>query len=150
MKTRRHQTILRLLKAHAVESQDMLQGLLDAEGVEVTQSTLSRDLRSLGVVKVPGADGRLIYGQQAEGLHRSLALHNLRAFLREIIPSGNLLVVKTRIGGAQPVALALDHLKVEGVVGTVAGDDTVLVVVAEGAVSRQVIEAIENHMDNQG
>jgi transcriptional regulator of arginine metabolism len=79
-----------------------------------------------------------------------LAVRNLQAFLGEIIASGNLLVVKTRVGGAQPVALALDQLMVPGLVGTVAGDDTVLGIVAEGAHSTHVIEAIEAIVDTRG
>jgi transcriptional regulator of arginine metabolism len=150
MKARRHQTILRLVRSHAVESQDQLQGLLGVEGVDVTQATLSRDLRSLGVVKVPRTDGRACYRATPKGPDRTLAVRNLQAFLGEMIASGNLLVVKTRVGGAQPVALALDQLMVPDLVGTVAGDDTVLGIVAEGAHSSQVIAAIEAIVDNRG
>lgn len=71
-----------------------------------------------------------------------LALANLRALLREVIASRNLLVIKTRVGGAQPVALALDLLVPHGLVGTIAGDDTVLGIVAETIEPQETIEAI--------
>jgi transcriptional regulator of arginine metabolism len=147
MKSRRRNEILRLLRDHEVSSQEQLQVLLGAEGFGVNQGTLSRDLRGLGVVKRPTATGGARYVRTQPMADSELALANLRAFLREVIGSGNLLVIKTRVGGAQPVALALDLLVPQGLVGTIAGDDTVLGIVAEGAGSGQTIEAIWSLID---
>jgi transcriptional regulator of arginine metabolism len=147
MKSRRRNEILRLLRDHEVSSQEQLQVLLGAEGFDVNQGTLSRDLRGLGVVKRPTATGGARYVRTQPMADSELALANLRAFLREVIGSGNLLVIKTRVGGAQPVALALDLLVPQGLVGTIAGDDTVLGIVAEGAGSGQTIEAIWSLID---
>ena len=147
MKTRRHSLILRLLDAHSVESHDQLANLLAAEGIDVNQATLSRDLRSLGVVKAPLPGGGARYRSTPGPPDRSVALANLRAFLHDIIPAGNMLVVKTRVGGAQPVGLALDQLEVQGIAGTLAGDDTVLAVVMDGHQPSDVAAQIWGRVD---
>ena len=148
MRKRRHQEILTLLRDHPIERQEQLQVLLRAQGMEVNQATLSRDLRAIGAVKTPDISGRATYGVTSRGPDRSIALGNLRAFLREMVPSGNLLVLKTQVGAAQPVALALDQLALDHIVGTVAGDDTILVVVAEGRDCRDVMEALWSLIDD--
>ncbi len=147
MKTRRRSLILRLLEAHAVESHDQLAHLLASEGIDVNQATLSRDLRALGVVKAPLPGGGSRYRPTPGPPDRSVALANLRAFLHDIIPAGNMLVVKTRVGGAQPVGLALDQLDVQGLAGTLAGDDTVLAVVADGHQPSDVAAQIWGRVD---
>jgi transcriptional regulator of arginine metabolism len=131
LKIRRRHLILRLVETHEVESQEQLQHLLSAEGFDVNQATLSRDLRALGVVKQPRPAGGARYGRARTGPDTEVAIANLRAFLRDIVASRNLLVIRTRTGGAQPVGLALDQLRVAGLIGTIAGDDTVLGIVAE-------------------
>lgn len=147
MKTRRHSLILRLLDAHSVESHDQLAHLLAGEGIDVNQATLSRDLHALGVVKAPLPGGGARYRSTPGPPDRSVALANLRAFLHDIIPAGNMLVVKTRVGGAQPVGLALDQLEVQGIAGTLAGDDTVLAVVADGHLPGDVAAQIWGRVD---
>lgn len=145
-KTQRHHVILALLDAVVVDSQEQLQRLLAGEGFDVNQATLSRDLRALGVVKAPLADGGARYRRSVRDARVSadtaLAVANLRAFLAEIEASGNLLVCKTRVGCAQPVGLALDQLKLEGIAGTLAGDDTLLTVVREGYKPADVMASI--------
>jgi len=147
MKQRRHSLILRLLDAHSVQSHDQLAQLLANEGIDVNQATLSRDLRALGVVKAPLPDGGSRYRSTPGPPDRSVALANLRAFLHDIIPAGNMLVVKTRVGGAQPVGLALDQLKIKGLAGTLAGDDTVLAIVADGHQTHEVAAQIWGRVD---
>ena len=109
MKSRRRNLILKLVRDHQISNQEQLQELLGAQGFDVNQGTLSRDLRGLGVVKRPTADGGARYVRAQPLADHELALANLRALLREVIASQNLLVIKTRVGGAQPVALALDR-----------------------------------------
>ncbi len=142
MKSRRRNLILQLVRDHEISNQEQLQELLGSHGFEVNQGTLSRDLRGLGVVKRPTASGGARYVRVQPLADSELALANLRALLREVIASQNLLVIKTRVGGAQPVALALDQLVPHGLVGTIAGDDTVLGIVAETAEPQETIEAI--------
>jgi len=150
MKARRHHKILSALRTHCVESQDMLQALLKEEGIEVNQATLSRDLRALGVVKEPVGAGGFRYRQAKAPQMHTIALTNLRAFVNDMNHSGNILVIKTRIGGAQPVGLALDQLEIEGIIGTIAGDDTVMAVIAEDATATAVAEAIWQKIELKG
>ncbi len=151
MRGRRHHAILRILDEHRVTSQDQLASLLGAEDrIDVTQATLSRDLRALGVVKEPTPTGGSRYRQVQPRLGRAAAARNLKQFLRDVVPAGNLLVLRTRIGCAQPVGLALDGLNLEGVVGTVAGDDTVLAVIADGKAPSGVADTIWNLVEQGG
>jgi transcriptional regulator of arginine metabolism len=142
MRIRRHQKIRSLLRNHSVGSQESLQRLLGEDGIEVNQATLSRDLRAIGVVKQRDEGGELRYVESAVPQADSIAFTNLQAFVHDLLCSGNLMVVKTRVGGAQPVALAMDQLGVDGVIGTVAGDDTVLAVLAENVRSTDAVEAL--------
>lgn len=135
-KNRRQHLVTRLLGEHAVTSQPQLVELLAAEGVQATQATVSRDLEELGAVKVrlPGVEGQLY--AIAELPHQQVApLEHLRRVLGEwvvdLAVSGNLVVVRTPPGSAHVVASALDRTGLEGMVGTVAGDDTILVVAEE-------------------
>ncbi len=142
MKTRRHQAIVQLVRAQTIADAPELARRLAAQGFEVHPGMLERDLRLLGVVAEHTADGGTRLRQSVDPADLATALDNLRQFLVEITPSHNLLVVRTRIGGAQPVAVALEHLQVPGLLGSVAGDDTVLSAVAETTSARAVMDEI--------
>lgn len=135
-KARRQHLLGRLLAEHAVTSQDQLVELLAAEGVVATQATVSRDLEEVGAVKVrvPGTE-RLVYAIAELPRDQLVPEDHLRRVLGEWVvdvrSSGNLAVVRTPPGSAHVVASALDRSGLDGVLGTVAGDDTVLVVAAE-------------------
>ncbi len=135
-KNRRQHLVARLLAEHAVTSQSQLVELLAVEGVDATQATVSRDLEDLGAVRVrmPGVDGQL-YAIAELPKDQVAPLDHLRRVLGEWVvdlgSSGNLVVVRTPPGSAHVVASALDRTSVDGVLGTVAGDDTVLVVASE-------------------
>ncbi len=136
---RRLALIARLLGARRFSSQDELVRALAREGVEVAQATLSRDLRSLGVGKRPGADGRTAYalpGPATESLDRERQLLDLKAFVNEVKLAHNLVVVRTPPGHANGVARAIDLAEFPGLVGSVAGDDTVLCVLSDPAGAR--------------
>ena len=128
-KTARHKAILELLDHGPIESQDTLQHNLERRGIEVGQATLSRDIHELKLVK--GPEG---YTLPQDTTHQELVLpsvmHLAHQFIVEVREAQNLLVVKTTVGSAQPVAAALDASHWPEVVGTVAGDDTVLVIAA--------------------
>ena len=143
MRSLRHQKIRSILRNNEVESQESLQRLLADDGIEVNQATLSRDLRALGVVK-HRVDGGFRYAQPSQPPMETIAFTNLSAFVNDVVCSKNLMVIKTRVGGAQPVALAIDQLGVEGVIGTIAGDDTVLAVLDENVNSADAVMAIWN------
>jgi transcriptional regulator of arginine metabolism len=129
-KTARHKAILDLLDEGSVESQDFLQHRLERKGFDVGQATLSRDIHELKLVKGPEGYRRIDASSGAEGVLPSV-MHLARQFVVEIRQAQNLLVVKTTVGSAQPVAAALDASRWPGIVGTIAGDDTVLVIATD-------------------
>jgi transcriptional regulator of arginine metabolism len=135
-KTQRQHRVACLLQDHAVSSQAQLVDLLAAEGVVATQATVSRDLDELGAVKVRIGGGDLIYAVPEFEDRVEPEEHLKRVFgewVVEVAHSANLVVVRTPPGSAHVVASAVDRAGLAGVVGTVAGDDTILVVAAEGA-----------------
>lgn len=135
-KNRRQHLIAGLLSEHAVASQPQLVELLAAAGIEATQATVSRDLEELGAVKVrlPGVD-RQVYAIAELPKDQVAPVEHLRRVLGEwvvdLVVSANLVLIRTPPGSAHVVASALDRTNVEGALGTVAGDDTVLVVADE-------------------
>ncbi len=129
-KSARHKAILDLLDEGSVESQDSLQHRLERKGFDVGQATLSRDIHELKLVKGPEGYRRIDASSGAEGVLPSV-MHLARQFVVEIRQAQNLLVVKTTVGSAQPVAAALDASRWPGIVGTIAGDDTVLVIATD-------------------
>ena len=141
MKTRRHAAILRLVRSQRVQSQEQLRQLLDAEGIEVTQATLSRDLRDLRLVKVTAADGTVRYAPPPEGdaLHPPLQ-QLLATLLVSLDGVGNLLVLRTPAGSANAIASAIDQQRWKEVLGTIAGDDTILII-ARSERTRRVLGA---------
>jgi transcriptional regulator of arginine metabolism len=140
-KARRLNRLAHLLSDRRYSSQEELVRALGRDGVEVTQATLSRDLRSLGVAKRAGADGRTFYelpSPASETLDRQRQLIDLRAFVNEVRVARNLAIVRTPPGHANGVARAIDLAEFEGIVGSVAGDDTVLVVLEDDAGARRL------------
>ena len=119
--------ILKVVAAQAIANQDELRRTLNHLGVRVTQATLSRDLRELQLVKTTARLSGSCLGTEEPAALPTLA-RALRQFLRDIRPAQNLLVLKTPPGGAQPLAAAVDAEKWKEVAGTLAGDDTVLII----------------------
>jgi transcriptional regulator of arginine metabolism len=136
-KTQRQHRIARLLEAHAVTSQGQLVELLEEDGVRATQATVSRDLEELGAVKVRVPGGELVYAIPELAHERVAPEDHLRRVLSDwvadVASSGNLVVLRTPPGSAHVVGSALDRSGLPEVIGTVAGDDTVLIIVSEGA-----------------
>lgn len=138
--------LAQLLGERQFSSQEELALALGRARVPVTQATLSRDLRSLGVGKRPGAKGKPVYqlpGPATETLDRERQLLDLRAFVNEIRIAQNLAVVRTPPGHANGVARAIDMLSFDRLVGSVAGDDTVLVVMNDRAAALRFKRHIE-------
>jgi transcriptional regulator of arginine metabolism len=139
-KIARHARIVALIRDRAIHSQTELADLLADDGLPVTQATLSRDLEELGAVKVRGTDGTApayVVPEEGHGPLRSAeqAPERLRRLLRELLTgadaSGNLVVLRTPPGAAQFLASAFDRSGLPDIVGTIAGDDTILVVARE-------------------
>ena len=140
MKTQRHASILKILRHRQVASQEQLRELLSAEGFDVTQATLSRDIRELGLAKVATPDGGSHYAAPLEGTP------SLRPHLEQLLPAmlvavdgvGPLLVVKTPAGSAQALGVALDGAGWSEIIGTISGDDAVLVITRSERARRAV------------
>ena len=127
--SQRRALIARFIKQGGVESQSHLVKLLAREGVKVTQATASRDLEDLGAVRIRDAGGEFQYAISDDATSKPASAANL---ILSVTASGNLAVVRTPPGGAQLLASAIDRNSLNGslktAIGTIAGDDTVLVV----------------------
>ena len=130
-KRERHAAILDMIRSRRVSSQEELRERLRAADIEVTQATVSRDIRELRLVKVPGGDGQAHYTLPEEWEHTPPLERLLPTLFVAAEGSRNLLVVRTMTGGAQAVALAIDWEEWPEVLGTIAGDDTILLVCRE-------------------
>lgn len=134
-KNQRQHRIAKLLEDHQVTSQPHLVELLARDGVVATQATVSRDLDELGAVKVKVSGGETIYAIPELPKDRVAPEDHLRRVMSEwvveVAHSANLVVLRTPPGSAHVVASALDRSAVSGILGTVAGDDTILAIAAE-------------------
>lgn len=163
-KTARQQLIVEMLGRHAVRSQPELASLLAEAGVAVTQATLSRDLVELDAVKVRHPTGGLVYAVPGEGGDRSprpamesqAAEARLARLAAELLTSAeasaNLVVLRTPPGAAQFFASAVDHTELGDVLGTIAGDDTVMVIARDphggSALAARFLRMAENQRDD--
>lgn len=156
-KVARHQRIIELVRREPVSSQAQLSALLAADGIMVTQATLSRDLDELGATKVARNNGRAVYAVPADGAALATSTDEsstarLARIAEELVVgvdhSANIVVVRTPPGAAQFFASAVDHTVLSTVIGTVAGDDTVLLVTRDpnggAAVADELLALVEN------
>lgn len=131
MKAYRQSAILDLVEGDAITSQEQLREQLHRRGIEATQATLSRDIRDLGLIK-RAADGAYRKAAAADIASPGDPTEELRGavndYLRRQDAVEQLLVLRTDIGMAQPLAVAIDRARVSEIVGTIAGDDTILVI----------------------
>jgi transcriptional regulator of arginine metabolism len=139
-KKSRQGRIASIVERRAVSSQEQLAELLAEEGVRVTQSTLSRDIREVGLIKVRG-----LYGMAAQPVAPSDEA--MRRLLQQLVVrsdvSGNIMVVKTSPGNAHPLGAVLDAIQWPEVLGTVAGDDTVFVLLRNSRLGYKVRKRLE-------
>lgn len=156
-KQQRQQLISRLIDQEIVSSQPQLQEILREHGIEATQATVSRDLEELGAVKIriPGGDTAYAIAEYAPArVAPSDQLRRVMAeWVAEVTSSGNLVVVRTPPGCAHVVASALDRSGLDGLLGTVAGDDTIFCVAAEdigGNGLAQQLRTLSGVMDATG
>ena len=145
-KAARQKAILELLHRGPVESQEELQGFLAKRGFEAGQATLSRDIRELGLVKTP--DGYAAGRNTAivEPVLPSVS-RLVREFVVDVRLAQNLIVLKTSVGSAQPVAAAVDAEDWPEVVGTLAGDDTILVISPDNRTAQQLVRRIQGMLE---
>jgi transcriptional regulator of arginine metabolism len=138
----RQRAVLEALRHGPIASQDDLQRALRKRGFKVGQATLSRDIRDLNLSKTSSGYA-LGQGESGAGLALPPVQRLVREFVLEVRPAQNLLVVKTIVGSAQPVAAALDEQQWEEMMGTIAGDDTILIVCPDNKAARAVAARIE-------
>lgn len=143
MKTKRHLKILELVRRYDVETQESLAELLNEEGYEVTQATISRDIKQLRLTKSATPDGRYVYSASdledpESTTGKSLGI--LRDAIKKIDAAQNILVLKTYPGMAQAAAAAVDSLNYKEIVGSIAGDDTVMLLFRENSIANDYME----------
>ena len=155
MKKKRQEQIIEIIQNHEVETQEDLAGYLTEAGYAVTQATVSRNIRELSLEKVPGQKVRQKYAMRstipvaAEIKHPAAQPANRYATLLQdgivsMEQAGNLLVIKTAVGMAMAVAAALDAMEIEGIIGCIAGDDTIMCAVKTEKMVQNVIENLQN------
>lgn len=149
-KVARHRLLRELLATRDLHSQSDVVEALESEGTSCNQATVSRDLDELKAVKVRGVDGTQSYRVRADLVDSGWAdvEATIRQFVTDITPSGNLVVLRTPPACAHPVASAIDLGGVPGAIATIAGDDTVLVVAAQGLTGVELAERIARHLDS--
>lgn len=139
MKIKRHNEIVELIKTREVGTQEELLELLKEKGYDVTQATISRDIRELNLTKV-NVNGRQKYViiQKDDGVGDKYVRVLKEGFL-SMMPSGNLIVLKTVVGMAMAVATAIDALEINEIIGCIAGDDTIFIAVSENSHTTDVM-----------
>jgi len=161
-KTARHARVIDLLTRNPVHSQGELAKLLADQGLEVTQATLSRDLVEIGAVKLRAEDGSLIYAVPGEGGERIKRARTgaesfdsrLARLAQELLvsaeASANLVIVRTPPGAAQFLASAIDHAEWPSILGTVAGDDSILVIARDPQGGAEVADDLLRLIERRG
>ncbi len=143
MKLQRHAVILRVVKDRRIESQDELRAALAAEGFAVTQATLSRDIRELGLAKLVDPQGGAFYANPQEGSIKPDLSQVLPTLLVSVDGVGPLLILRTATGSAGAVTAALDQAGWSEIIGTIAGDDTVLVITRSDKMRKALAARLE-------
>lgn len=145
MKNARQSKILEIIEMHDISTQEALIEKLSEYGFEATQTTISRDIRQLNLIKRPNGKGAYKYVAptiKKDGLSSG---HN-SALIEAVISlavAQNILVIKTISGMANAIAVCIDSIHIPGVVGTVAGDDTILMVITDNATAQQALENLK-------
>ncbi len=145
MKTRRHAKILELIREHDIETQDELLRHLREAGFDVTQATVSRDIKELRLIKTLSGSGRYKYSTGSDGsADMSSKFHSLFTdSALSVDYAMNMLVIKCMNGMAQAVCASMDAMYWKDFVGTLAGEDTILVVCRTEAAAREAMEELQ-------
>lgn len=142
-KIQRFATIRKIIRSEMVSSQEELIKRLRECGVEITQSTLSRDLKFMNVAKVPHKTRGYVYVLPNAAQHEINVSANISDNITGLSFSGNLGILKTKSGYASAISVPIDNLDCPAILGTIAGDNTILLILREDARRSQVIEALQ-------
>ena len=148
-KFERQGAILRLVQEQQLATQSEVAEALRGEGIDAVQTTVSRDIARLGLVKVRAADGRLVYALPgAADLDRLSELTTaLRRWVTSINAANDLVVIRTQRGYATPLADAIDDASLADIAGTVAGENTIFVAPRDGVSGRELEELLRHHLE---
>jgi len=141
MKSQRQEAIKEIIRRRSVRTQEQILQELQKMGIATTQATISRDLDELGVEKVSGGGYAFVQAESSQRAKESLK--RMAEFVRAVDYSENLVLVKTPPGGAPGVASVLDQINWPEIIGTVAGDDTILVVTAAKRLGKRVAQKLK-------
>jgi len=143
MKIRRQNRIIDLITNHNIDTQEELQARLESDGFRVTQATISRDIKELGLVKATTGSGKYKYIRNAEKEKESI-IGKFSAVLNHVAHSvdfaKNLVVIKTYTGMGSAAGAAVDSMELEGVIGSLAGDDTLLIITRDEQTAERMYE----------
>ena len=154
VKTNRLEALRLIISSQQLGSQDELLNALQKEGFKLTQATLSRDLKQLKVAKAASMSGNYVYVLPNETMYKRVSTPNsIREMMRvpgfiSINFSGNMGIIKTRPGYASSIAWNIDNSDVPEILGTIAGDDPIFIVIKEGVKHKDVIEALSDVVPN--
>jgi len=146
LKRERKAAIIRIISENNIETQDELLLMLREEGFNITQATVSRDIRELGVTKISynGNKHKYVVGSSFDTGHKESYKQVMGSWIRTIESADNIIVVKTVSGMAMAVGAAIDNQDIEGVMGCIAGDDTVFLAIRDSGLSDKIIGEIKN------
>ena len=148
VRSKRQQIILDIIDKHEVGTQGELVELLRKPGFDATQATVSRDIKELGLVKVSGSERKYKYVKADGGAHKiSAKFGNIfKECVLSVRSAANIIVIKTVIGGANSACAFIDHLNLPQVIGTLAGDDTIFTVIADGEDVKETVKLLESYL----
>ena len=154
VQTNRLEALRLIISSQQLGSQDELLNALQKEGFKLTQATLSRDLKQLKVAKAASMSGNYVYVLPNETMYKRVSTPNsIREMMKvpgfiSINFSGNMGIIKTRPGYASSIAWNIDNSDVPEILGTIAGDDTIFIVIKEGVKHQDVVEALTDVVPN--
>lgn len=149
MKVSRQKKIQEIIESRQIETQSELALELKKQGFQVTQATISRDIKELGLIKIPTGPNSSKYSMPIRVAPGNMVERMKRMFRDNVIRvdfSENLIVIRTLPGSAQAVASCIDHMEWEEILGTVAGDDTILLIIKPKEAVTEMIEKLEKLM----
>ena len=143
-KIKRKEKILEIITKTEVNTQEELIGILRSQGLDVTQATVSRDIKELGLVKVAGKEKKYRYARPEDSRSDySMQIERFRSVVLSCECAQNIVVIKTLSGNGNAIAVIIDNNKTEGVIGTLAGDDTVFAVTNDSRQAMSVCESLK-------
>lgn len=154
IKNNRLEALRMIISSHELGSQEELLQALKNEGFSLTQATLSRDLKQLKVAKAASMRGNYVYVLPNDTMYKRVSTpHSVKEMMQvpgflSINFSGNMGVIKTRPGYASSIAYNIDNNHIEEIIGTIAGDDTIFIVIKEGIRHQEVVEALSDIVPN--